>query len=123
MLSEDAEMYRQRKFSPSRIPALDALSAFVPGDDEDAVVDEMISRIGFSRWYPVEGGHEVLILYEGGPFDADRFTVKKGAWDHEHCRGCQANIPPMTLCWMTESGPTVILCETCYRGLFPPDPA
>lgn len=121
MLTEHAERYRQYKFSPSRIPALDALSVFVQGEEEDTVVNEMIDRVGFGRWYPVEGGHEVLILYEGGPFDVSRFTIKKGARDHEHCRGCSANITPMTLCWATESGPHVILCETYHRQLFEPD--
>lgn len=118
MFDEDAHRLRQCKFAPSRIPALDALSAFVAGDDEDAVVEEMANRIGYSRWYPADGGHEVLFLYEGGPFDASRFTIKKGGWDHEHCKACRANIASMTLCWVTESGPHVILCEACYREVF-----
>jgi hypothetical protein len=123
-MSEDRDDLRQLKFMPSRIPALDALETFVPGGTQpDAELNELQSRTGQSRWYPVEGGHRVLILYEGGPFDAQRFTLSKGGWDHEHCSRCGATIAPMTLCWVTESGAYVLLDETCYREVFGPEPA
>ncbi len=102
----------------SRIPALDALSAFVPtGHEEDTQLQKAVGARGSSRWFPVEGGHDVLFLYEGGEFDAGIFKIKKGAWDHEHCTACGGNIPPMTLCWVTESGPYVILCGDCYEKM------
>ena len=59
----------------------------------------------------------MLILYEGGPYDADRFTIQKGAWDHEHCKRCGETIQSMTLCWVTAGGPYVILCDSCHREI------
>jgi hypothetical protein len=123
-MSDDLENLRNLKFMPSRIPALDALEIFVPdGAPPDAELQELQSRTGQSRWYPLEGGHRVLILYEGGPFDEKRFTLAKGAWDHEHCSRCGATIEPMTLCWVTEGGPLVLLDEQCHRAIFGPDSA
>jgi uncharacterized protein len=116
-VNDDTEDYRILKFVQSRIPALDALEAFVPdGTTPDEPLEEMLRRSSSSRWYPVEGGHRVLILYEGGGYDAARFTLIPGAWDHEHCTRCGANIEPMTLCWVTENGPFVLLDEECIRS-------
>jgi hypothetical protein len=110
--------YRTMEFAQSRIPALDALSTFVPdGQDDDPQVRKACSAKGFSRWYMTEGGHEVLVPYEGGEFDAERFQIKKGAWDHEHCKVCSADIPSMTLCWVTTGGPYVILCNECHEKM------
>jgi hypothetical protein len=99
MDAENLDQLRTLKFMPSRIPALDALEIFVPTDgSEDAGVSELRSRIGQSRWYPLEGGHRVLIPYEGGPYNSSRFKLLSGVWDHEHYTRCGATIPPMTLC-------------------------
>lgn len=110
--------YRMLQFAQSRIPVLDALSTFVPtGHDDDPDVLAAINVKGASRWFPVDGGHELLIPYEGQPFDERRFKIAKGGWDHEHCKACSANIEPMTLCWVTESGPYLILCDACHQKL------
>jgi len=123
-MSEDLDELRRLKFMPSRIPPLDALEVFVPDATQpDAELSELQSRSGQSRSYPMEGGHRVLILYEGGPFNARRFTLAKGAWDHEHCSRCGATIKLMTLCWVTAAGPYVLLDEKCYREAFGPDSA
>jgi hypothetical protein len=107
--------YRDLRFVESRIPALDAIAAFVPkGQDDEPWVEAAISAKGFSRWFPVDDGHKVLVPYEGQNFDAERFQIEKGAWDHEHCKACGADIEPLTLCWVTESGPFVILCDSCH---------
>jgi len=103
-------------FMQSRIPALDALVAFVPEGHHDPVV-ENVGLSGPSRWYPVEGGMRVVVLYEGGEFDAERFHIEKGAWDHEHCEHCGAHIPSMTLCWVTEDGPYILLCDECHSKI------
>jgi hypothetical protein len=116
MAAEELQRLRDRKWLPSRIPALDALSIFVPeGQEEsDPAVIEMRARIGSSRWYPVPGGHKVSFPYEGGDYDHERFALEKGAWDHEHCKVCNTSIPPTTSCWVTQSGKYIILCESCY---------
>jgi hypothetical protein len=116
---------RGMAFMQSRIPPLDGLTAFVPDDRPlDPAIQSAADAAGFSRWYPLEGGHRLVLLYEGGPYDATRFTVEPGAWDHEHCHLCYANIPSMTLCWVTRHDPYVILCEKCYGEAFnQPPPA
>ena len=122
-MSEDLELAKLT-FMPSRIPALDALEVFLPdGAQPDPELQEIQSRTGQARWYPVEGGHRVLILYEGGGYNPERFSLAKGAWDHEHCSRCGETVEPMTLCWVTDAGPYVLLDEKCYREVFGPEPA
>jgi len=114
-MEEELSKYRRLEFHQSRIPALDALEVFLPeGAEQDEAVRELTNRTGFSRWRPVEGGHQVLILYEGGSYDSQRFTLRKGAWDHEHCKRCVSRIEPMTLCWVSTTG-HIILCDDCHR--------
>lgn len=118
MTEEELAQYRDREYHPSRFPALDAISTFVPaGQENDPVIKTALERKGYSRWFPTEGGHRLLILHEGEPFDASRLTLEKGAWDHEHCTACRTRIPPMTLCWVSVSGPYTILCEECHRQI------
>jgi hypothetical protein len=106
----------QLRFAPSRIPKLDALATFVPlGQESEPVLTEVSMRTGFSRWFPVEGGHQVLYPFEGGTYDAARFSIKAEGWDHETCHVCRAHIPAMTLCWVSEDGPYIILCEQCHE--------
>jgi len=115
---EDAEL-RRLSFMESRIPRLDALEVFVPtGAEDDEALSELMGRTGFSRWFPVEGGHRVQILFEGGQYDRNRFVFVEGGWDHEHCRRCQRTIEPMTLCWVTEGGPFMLLCIDCHTSVF-----
>jgi len=123
MSDEDDLRFKQLAYHPSRIPALDALSAFVADDQEHPTVQVVVDRVGFSRWYPEEGGHRVLIPYEGGPYDAEYFVIEKGAWDHEHCKRCGENIEPMTLCWVSTGDTHVILCESCHKHVVGHEPA
>jgi hypothetical protein len=98
----------------SRIPALDALSTFVPeGQTPTGSVEETLDRIGSHRWFPRPGGHKVIAPYDGGAYDVAHFTVEKKAWDHEHCKVCGSSIPAMTLCWVTRTGPYILLCSDC----------
>jgi hypothetical protein len=114
---------RQFTYHQSRIPALDALVTFVPeGQEHDPVIVEAVRRKGLSRWYPVPGGHRLLILHEREPYDEKRFTVEKGIWNHEHCKRCVATIPSMTLCWVSNTRapqPYIILCAECYGDVKP----
>lgn len=113
------EDLQRLKFVRSRVPLRDALETFVPsGSPQDAELQALQSRTGQTRWYPVQGGHRVLILYLGGPYDTQRFSLVKGAWDHEHCSRCRAQIEAMATCWVTESGDFAILDEDCHTGLF-----
>lgn len=88
------------------------------GGEPDADMNTIMSRTGFSRWYPVEGGHRMRTLYEGGSFDSSRFTLVKGGWDHEDCTRCRATIEPMTLCGVTRAGDFVLLGEKCHDEVF-----
>ena len=109
------EELRRLSFSESRVPRLDALEVFVPaGKEDDAEYAECVRRP--SRWFPLEGGHRVLMLHEGGDYDDRRFTFVKGGWDHEHGRPCERTIEPMIVCWVTATdGPFIVLCSDCYR--------
>lgn len=123
-MPDDVIDYRQLDFMRSRIPALNALEAFVPtGAVPDAEMNEVMSRTGLSRWYPVEGGHQVRILYEGGPYDPARFALVDGGWDHEHCSRCGDSVEPMTLCWVTRGDRFVLLDDKCHREVFREPPS
>ena len=95
----------------------DALVAFVKEDvAPDSIIQQAQEHAGGARWYPVDGGHRVLIPYDGGEFDTSRFVVERGAWDHEHCDVCSTNIPAPTTCHTTSPGlPRILLCQTCYE--------
>jgi hypothetical protein len=109
--------FRGLEFVQSRVPPLDALSIFVPeGGTLPPDIDRVL-REHPGRWYPVEGGHRVLVLYEGWPYDHDAFKVERGAWDHDHCSACRRNIPSMTLCWVTPTGKYMALCTACKTGM------
>jgi hypothetical protein len=100
------------RWMKSCIPPIDALATFVPhGSEQEAAI------VGQSRWYPVEGGHRVLMPYEGQEYDASRFTLESGTWDHEHCKVCAERIFPMTLCYVTEpSEAYLLLCSSCFES-------
>ena len=101
----------------SRIPAIDALAAFVrDGTKPSPEISEAERRAGRSRWYPVAGGHRVLIPHEADEYDSSQFTIEPGAWDHEHCDSCGEHIPAMTLCHVTEpEQPYILLCAACFE--------
>ena len=118
-MPDDVTEYRSLDFMRSRIPARDALEAFVPtGAVPDAEMQEVVGRTGFSRWHPVDGGHLLRTLHEGAPYNEARFTLIKGGWDHEHCTRCGVSIKPITLCWVTRTDPFVLLDEKCHDEIF-----
>jgi hypothetical protein len=108
------------EFMASRVPALDALEAFVPqGAQPTPGVQAALSRSGSSRWAPVSGGHHVLVLYEGGwPYDPSELVLRPSSWNHEHCGRCSTSIPSGSLCWVTKSGAYIPLCSACHSRLF-----
>jgi hypothetical protein len=117
MTDEELSELPRYPWMSSRIPARDALSTFAPDAAEpDPVIAQMQNRAGGSRWFPIEGGHRVLIPYESGAYDSSRFTIESRAWDHEHCDACQEQIPAMTLCHVTKPGqPYILLCASCHE--------
>lgn len=114
-MDDELSELRQLRYHPSRMPALDVLEIFVPnGAPRDSELVEVQARTGRSRWYPVEGGHRVLVLYQGGAFNERRFSLRKGVWDHEHCKRCGDRIVQMTLCWVSRDPSFTILCAKCH---------
>jgi hypothetical protein len=106
--------FRGLPLVPSRIRVIDALVAFIPlGQPIHPAVQETLDRIGSSRWFPASGGHELVMPYEGGPYDRAEFKVRPKAWDHETCSSCREKVPAMTPCWVTEEGPFRLLCSAC----------
>jgi hypothetical protein len=106
--------YRDLDFMESRIPVLDALATFVPDAQPLAPeVERELKQHGQQRWYPVPGGHRVLVPHEGGAPVPAQFRVEERAWDHDTCDRCRVHIPAMTLCWVTRSGRYVTLCVAC----------
>jgi hypothetical protein len=115
MTREEINQLPELDWMPSRIPKRDALTTFVADGSACPPAVELAMQGHPARWYPQPGGHRVLILYEGGSYDASTFHVESGAWDHEHCDACGDQIAPMTLCHVTKRGRYVALCESCYR--------
>lgn len=110
--------FHQYHFVESRIPTLDALTIFIPnGQESDKALADMNRQVGQSRWYPVPGGHEVRYPFEKQPYDKTRFQIEKEGWDHENCKNCNDTIPSMTLCWVAEEKPRILLCEKCHQEL------
>jgi len=116
MTEDEIAQLPKFEWMPSRIPKRNALVAFIPESSTGCPpAIEAASQKAPSRWYPQPGGLRVLILYEGGSYDAKTFQVETGAWDHEDCDVCDKQIPPMTLCYVTKRGRYISLCEPCYR--------
>src|SRR5215468_10510547 len=98
MTVDEISKIPKSEWMPSRIPKRAALATFVI-DDGSSVCPravELAMRGHPARWYPQPGGHRVLILYEGGSYDASTFRVEPESWDHEDCGVCGVQIPPMT---------------------------
>jgi hypothetical protein len=116
MTGDEINQLSELEWMPSRIPKRSALVTFVAGGDAGCppAVEAAMQKAP-SRWLPQPDGHRVLILYEGGSYDASTFRVETEAWDHELCDVCGERIPPMALCHVTKLGRYIALCEACYR--------
>jgi hypothetical protein len=115
MTEDEIKRLPTMSWMQSRIPIRKALATFVADGSKCPSEVESEMRKHPSRWYPVPGGHRVLILYEGGTFDAQIFQVEPKAWEHEDCDACGEQIPQMTLCYVTKRGYYIALCEACYQ--------
>lgn len=114
---EGLARFRGLPFIPSHVHVLDALVLFVPyGQPISATVQQVLDRTGPGRWFEVEGGHEFLVSYEGGPYDKS-FKLRPKAWDFEVCSSCGRRLPVTTPCWITEHGPYNVLCTACKARL------
>src|SRR5437870_511801 len=115
MTEDEMNQLPSLEWMPSRIPKRAALVTFVPDGPTCPSSVESAMREQPARWYPQQGGHRVLILYEGGDYDSTTFRIEPEAWDHEDCNVCGEQIPPMTLCHVTKRGRYIALCESCYH--------
>jgi hypothetical protein len=115
MLNEELALLSSLEWIPSRVPPRKALVTFLPEGPEcpPAVRIAMQERSG-SRWIPEEGGHRVLFLYEGGPYDEAVFRLEAEGWDHEDCNACASPVPAMALCYVTDADRYIVLCPACY---------
>jgi hypothetical protein len=114
MAEDKIDGLRGFEWMKSRIPALDALVHFVPDGPRDAAVDAF-AMSHRSRWCPLNGGTRIIVSMEREPrYDATKWKVEKGAWDHEHCDLCGEHMPAMSLCWVTKHDPFVLLCDKCH---------
>jgi len=67
MTAEDLSLIAADSWMPSRIPARDALTTFVPDSSKpDPAIDGMISRSGDSVWYPCHRANENRPLWGNG---------------------------------------------------------
>ena len=117
MTDEELSKLPAYQWMPSRIPLRDALSTFVPdAPAPEPIIEQMSGLYGQSVWLEREGGHRVLFLYDGGDFDASRFTLESKIWDYDECAICGSKISAMTLCYVTKpSQPYILLCASCYE--------
>lgn len=117
MTDEELSKLPAYQWMPSRIPLRDALTTFVPdAPAPEPIMEEMSKRCGESVWFEAKGGHRVLFLYDGGDFDAKRFTLESKLWDYDECAICGEKIPAMTLCHVTTpEQPYTLLCASCYE--------
>lgn len=115
MTDDEIRGLRDLAWIPSRIPKRKALVTFVPEEPPCPPALELAMRGTSTRWYPVSGGHRVLILHERATFDSTLFTLEPEGWDHEDCDICGDQIPLMTLCHVTKYGRYFALCERCYQ--------
>lgn len=79
-MCEVLNQFKDLEFMESRIPALDALFTFIPeGEKQNEIVQKELDKTGFARFYPAEGGHKVIVPYEGGEYNTEYFTIEKKA--------------------------------------------
>lgn len=67
---------------------------------------------------PNEAGFFASHPHDGGLFDAKRFRLVKGGWDHDHCFICKATVEPGDTWWAAEPPDEVGLCLACHGELF-----
>jgi hypothetical protein len=59
-------------------------------------------------------------VYNGGPFDSEKFELVRGGWDHEHCYICYAKVLPDDEWWVTTPpsfDEAIGLCLDCHARL------
>ena len=60
-------------------------------------------------------GHRMWQDYHGEPYDASKFELVEGKWDHEHCSICWFTINDGHTYW--ENGNRIkLLCDACYEA-------
>ena len=60
-------------------------------------------------------GHRMWTIYDGKPFDASKFELVEGMWDHEHCSICWFRIEDGHTYWENDRRST-LFCDACYEA-------
>lgn len=84
--------------------SLDALRDFTFVQRLFSTGPGLVSRSDGSGW-------KVTKPHDGKPFDATRFDVVEGAWDHEHCFVCEFKMTDGYSYWQNRDG--VVVSDVC----------
>jgi hypothetical protein len=96
-------------------PGTDAASVVIPdGQKPSSEVKEVLDRSGFSRWYPVTGGHRVKVPWHFAKGRESLFEREKKGWDHEHCDYCNEHVNIGQRSWtIPAEGGVWLICQSC----------
>ena len=61
-------------------------------------------------------GHRMWQDYHGEPYDAAKFDLVEGMWNHDHCSICWFTIKDGYTYWENEKR-IKLLCDSCYEAL------
>jgi hypothetical protein len=64
---------------------------------------------------PNEAGWIASCPYTGQDYDASKFRLQPGGWDHEHCFICMLKIQDGDPYWRSTSDDAFALCKGCYK--------
>jgi len=84
--------------------SLDAIRDFSFVQREFATGPGLVSRSDGSGW-------KSAAPFTGQAYDASKFDVVDGAWDHDHCYVCEFRLDDGYSYW--QNGDGVIVCDTC----------
>jgi hypothetical protein len=117
MSAPDLTTFNTALLEAYTFPGTDAAVVFIaegqiPSDD----IQEVLSRSGQQRWYPVQGGHDAKVPWHYSKGYESLFRREEKGWDHEHCDFCESHVNIGETCWTANSGNGGfwIFCRKCY---------
>jgi hypothetical protein len=111
-------MFTRAMLEEYKFPGTDAAVTFIPeGQKPVPEVQQVLTRAGQARWYPVEGGHRAKIPWHFAEGHESLFEREEKGWDHEHCDFCNAHVNIGELCWTAETGrgDFWLFCRSCQE--------